>query len=38
MARSYKLPWSEDLGAFALNGEPLARLLDRLTRTFLGRE
>jgi CyaY protein len=38
MARSYKLPWSEELDAFALNGEPLAQLLDRLTRTFIGRE
>jgi CyaY protein len=38
MARSYKLAWSDDLDAFALNGEPLARLLDRLTRTFLGRQ
>jgi iron donor protein CyaY len=37
MARSYKLGWSDDLNAFALNGEPLSRLLDRLTRTFLGR-
>ena len=35
MARSYKLPWSPELGAFALEGEPLAALLDRLARTFL---
>lgn len=36
MAKSYKLPWSPELGTFALNGETLAQLLDRLTRTFLG--
>ena len=36
MAKSYKLPWSDDAAAFALNGEPLSRLLDRLTREFLG--
>ena len=35
MARGYKLPWSSELGAFALDGEPLARLLERLARTFL---
>ena len=35
MARSYKLSWSPDLGAFALGGETLPQLLDRLTRTFL---
>ena len=35
MARSYKLPWAPDLGAFALNGETLPRLLDRLARTQL---
>ena len=35
MARSYKLAWSPELGAFALNGESLASLLDRLTREFL---
>jgi len=35
MARSYKLAWSPELHAFALDGEPLARLLERLTRTFL---
>src|SRR5450432_2377874 len=31
MARSYKLPWVSDLDAFALDGEPLPQLLDRLT-------
>ena len=35
MARSYKLAWSPELQAFALDGEPLPRLLERLTRTFL---
>ena len=36
MTKSYKLPWSPELGAFALDGERLPHLLDRLTRTFLG--
>jgi CyaY protein len=36
MGRSFKLPWSPELSTFALNGEPLVPLLDRLTRTFLG--
>ena len=35
MARGYKLPWSPELGAFALDGEPLPKLLERLTRTHL---
>jgi CyaY protein len=35
MARSYKLPWSPESAAFALGGETLPQLLDRLTRTFL---
>ena len=35
MARSYKLPWAPEIGAFALEGEPLSRLLERLARTFL---
>jgi CyaY protein len=35
MARSYKLPWAPELGAFALDGETLPRLLERLTRAFL---
>jgi len=35
MARSYKLAWAPELSAFALNGEPLPQLLDRLTRLFL---
>jgi iron donor protein CyaY len=36
MARSYKLSWSEEAGAFMLEGEALADLLARLARTFLG--
>ncbi len=35
MARSYKLTWVPELAAFALDGEPLPVLLERLTRTFL---
>jgi iron donor protein CyaY len=35
MARSYKLSWSADAGTFALDGEPLPALLERLARTFL---
>jgi CyaY protein len=35
MARSYKLGWTAELEAFALNGESLAALLQRLTREFL---
>ena len=35
MARSYKLPWASDADAFALDGETLPQLLDRLARTFL---
>ena len=37
MARSYKLSWVSELDAFALDGEPLPKLLDRLTRTFVKR-
>src|SRR5229473_7452556 len=36
LARSYKLSWAPDLDAFALNGETLPQLLDRLAHTFLG--
>jgi CyaY protein len=36
MSRSYKLPWAEDLSAFALDGEPLDALLERLVRQYLG--
>jgi CyaY protein len=35
MARSYKLSWSAELGRFALDGEPLSQLLERLSQTFL---
>ncbi len=36
MAKSYKLSWAAESQAFALNGEALPQLLERLTRTFLG--
>jgi iron donor protein CyaY len=36
MSRSFKLSWAPDLGAFALDGEALPALLERLTRSFLG--
>jgi iron donor protein CyaY len=35
MARSYKLPWDPALNAFALDGESLSHMLERLARTFL---
>ena len=35
MAKGYKLPWAPELGAFALDGETLVQLLERLTRQFL---
>jgi len=35
MARSYKLAWAPELGAFALHGETLPKLLERLARTFI---
>jgi hypothetical protein len=35
MARSYKLSWAPALGAFALDGETLPQLLERLARQFL---
>ena len=35
MSRSYKLSWAPELNAFALGGETLPVLLDRLARTFL---
>ena len=35
MARSYKLSWAPEKGAFALDGETLPELLERLARTFL---
>ena len=35
MARGYKLSWAGERGAFALNGETLPQMLERLTREFL---
>jgi CyaY protein len=35
MSRSFKLPWSDDAGTFALEGESLPTLLDRLARQHL---
>jgi iron-sulfur cluster assembly protein CyaY len=35
MARSYKLSWVPETNTFALDGETLAQLLERLARTFL---
>ena len=35
MARSYKLPWSSEKQAFAIQGETLSQLLERLARAFL---
>ena len=35
MGRSYKLPWSPELGTFAIDREPLGVLLARLARAFL---
>ena len=35
MSRSYKLAWSEERSAFALDGESLDDLVLRLTRAFL---
>ena len=35
MSRSYKLSWAPEAGAFALDGETLPQLLERLTRDFL---
>ncbi|MGE5244884.1 MAG: frataxin family protein [Betaproteobacteria bacterium] len=35
MARSYKLSWAPELSAFALDGEPLPALLERLARQHL---
>jgi iron donor protein CyaY len=35
MSRSFKLTWDADRGVFALNGEALSALLDRLCREFL---
>jgi iron donor protein CyaY len=35
MARSYKLSWAPEQRAFALDGETLPQLLQRLAKTFL---
>jgi CyaY protein len=35
MSRSYKLAWAPDRNAFALDGETLPQLLERLAKTFL---
>jgi iron donor protein CyaY len=35
MSRSYKLAWSDDASAFALDGETLDAMMERLTRQFL---
>jgi hypothetical protein len=35
MARSYKLAWSPEADAFALDGETLPDLLGRLARAFI---
>src|SRR5438034_6055713 len=36
LSRSFKLAWAPELGSFALSGETLPQLLDRLARTHLG--
>jgi CyaY protein len=38
MARSYKLAWAPELDAFALDGETLPQLLERLSRQFLDQD
>jgi len=35
MSRSYKLSWTPELNAFALDAETLPQLLDRLARIFV---
>jgi iron-sulfur cluster assembly protein CyaY len=35
MARSYKLGWAAETNAFAIDGETLPQLLERLARAFL---
>ena len=35
MARSYKLSWAAEKNAFALDGETLPQLLERLVKMFL---
>jgi CyaY protein len=36
LGRGYKLPWSMPAGAFALDGETLASLVERLVHQHLG--
>jgi iron donor protein CyaY len=36
LSRSFKLSWSEELSAFALDGEPLDALVRRLAGEFMG--
>jgi len=36
LSKSYKLSWAPELGGFALNGETLSALLERLARVHLG--
>jgi frataxin len=36
LSRSYKLPWSAAMSSFALDGEGLNSLLERLVRQHLG--
>ena len=35
LSRSYKLAWSDDVSAFALDGETLSSLVERLARQHL---
>jgi CyaY protein len=35
MSRSYKLAWADEAATFALDGETLDALMERLTRQFL---
>jgi CyaY protein len=37
LGRGYKLPWSTAAGAFSLDGETLASLVERLVHQHLGR-
>lgn len=36
LSRSFKLPWSDAADSFALEGEPLNALLERLAKQHLG--
>ena len=38
MSRSFKLAWSPEAAAFALDGEPLAAVVEGLVRQFLSRD